>query len=128
MKNYYLSPSIIATALTVLICSCREPAEDRIEATWKKINIENMTSKIHYEWYFESGQYIITRIDDNTGITDTTDIGIYRVRGTFIKKTVVMDYNEPRKIKHWNIDRLNNKILVLSRNTQGMEYLEFYKK
>jgi hypothetical protein len=127
----------IIAALVILssfFISCKKNVENRIEGTWRKVNVIHMYSDTFEDWSFDGKYLYILRTIGGSQSYDTLGYGGYTIKASPFRKQLFMDdftipyYSMQPK---WSIEKLTSKILTLNRpypGNAGSEYLEFTKK
>lgn len=130
MKEFGKNLVFIAAIMILCFCSCSKRAvEKKLEGTWKKVDITNMTSPEIINWVFSSGYNYILRFDTGASKFDTLVKRDYLLTAGLSKKTLSFpSHVDTIPDEKWIIDKLNKIELVLYRQTNGVEYLEFEKQ
>ena len=127
----------IIAALLILssfFISCTKNVEDRIDGTWRRVNVIHFYSDTFQDWSFDGKYLYILRTIAGSQSYDTLGYGGYTIKASPFKKELTLnDFTIPYYSMQpkWSIEKLTSKILTLNRpypGNAGSEYLEFTKK
>lgn len=113
------------------ISSCKKSIENKIEGTWRRVNIADINSSEFDEWRFNSGYIYVVHYKATSAYMDTLSYsyGEYVVKNVFFKRILsITKSTDADLVGNWRIDKLNRKYLNIYPDKAYLEYLEFTKK
>jgi len=100
--------------LPLLTVSCKKRKEQLIIGKWKLETYTLVKPEIPTQWIFD-GDGVLTVMNERSGTDEDTIQGEYKV----VMKSLVLTHleiNNPHALRGlWRVEKLNKKILVLSR-------------
>jgi hypothetical protein len=129
MRRVFIITCVLS-AVAVLYFSCSESSvENKIDGTWRKVNVENVSSDIYQDWTLLDNYIYILQQTAGSATYDTINHGKYSIKiKRFSKYLELSESSVSTWDGEWHIDKLDSKYLVLERNDYGLEYYEFVKK
>lgn len=120
MKKVFPSHIILFFALIILmLSSCKQPWERRIQGKWKRINVENVNSPYLEYWTFEEdGGPLFIHIDATPMSSEINDTTRYYINARF-RKTMIHVENSivPWYNGDWEIIHLKKSTMMIVRNS-----------
>lgn len=127
MKRFYLYITVIIIA-SVFYFSCESSVENKIDGTWCRINVQDMSSEVYEEWTLKDGFIYMINIQADT-ILDTLNYGNYNIKIKRLKRYLCLSECSNSKYDgEYKIDKLNSKYFVIVGDMVDAEYYEFVKK
>lgn len=129
-----LISSIVIICISVFVFSCKKSVEDKIDGTWRMINVGNLTSDDYVEWELNNGYIYMLQTQSGNPTLDTMDHGTYSIKiKRFTRFLRLADFDTVVNTTwSWNgdfkITKLNSKYLVIEKDQDLLEYYEFVKK
>ncbi len=101
---------------------------EKIEGTWKRVNVADISSPILHEWTYTNGAITVCEVNNALLTKDTLYTANYDVSVKFRKKTFTITYCSWSYYQgEWTIHKLEDTYFSFYRQHGGLEYLEFYK-
>jgi hypothetical protein len=112
----------------ILLFSCKKTTENKLEGTWKMINIYNINDTLNIErWNFASdGKLNIYRDENGVPAADPRFVFRYNVKS--YKKMIVepLGSDPPTDYcREWKIAKLRKDIMIISYESGGLVQKEF---
>jgi hypothetical protein len=130
MKKLNLNIALIVIVIVSLFYfSCQKTVEDKIDGTWRMINIGNFPADEYREWTLIGGYYYMLKTQPGNPNYDTIAFGNYNIKIKRLSRYLILsETNQGNWDGEWKIDKLNDKYFVVERHEYGLEYYEFVKK
>mgnify|MGYP001573180204 CR=1 FL=1 len=140
MKHKFI---IIITGLILFSgVSCTKNLEDKVDGTWRRINVATPNSDDFEEWKFETGNFSVSKFSSSSGTTTLEAYGEYEVKyKKFVKRYIyITKCSDAYYQANFRIDKLSKTTLTLYRDNLikthflqnpylgPLEYLEFVKQ
>lgn len=126
MKNVY--KIILLSVFAILIAACGDDREETINGDWLVFSGPSLSDTYNYYITFNDGNVYITTQMDGELTRDTC------ATGNYVLKNTVLTIAAPRRSCHgltydgdWNVEKLEENVLVINQNVDGQRTLELTK-
>jgi hypothetical protein len=116
--------------VAILYVSCTESSvENKIDGTWRMINMGNLTPDEYVEWNLVGGYIYMLHTQTGSTSIDTISYGNYNIKIKRLSRFLCLTESSKES---WNgdykITKLNSKNLVIVKDQDMLEMYEFTKK
>ncbi len=125
MRRKSLIILTLFACFTIIFSSCKKSVENKIDGTWRKVNLENVNANVFEDWTF-TGNYFYVLHTNGIGGYDTISNGTYAIKMKLFKRYLSIETSTDNSIiDDWRIDKITKGQLVIYRQQGGLEYYEF---
>jgi hypothetical protein len=126
MKYKFLKTIFLLSLL--LFLGCGKAVENKLDGTWRRIDVGAPTSGIFEEWQFDGDNFYIFNYNSYTSDLDTLSFGEYNVSYKWGKRILNITSSYSWYSGKFRIDKLSRNTLIIYRDIKPLEYIEFTKK
>lgn len=128
MKRVYLYLAVVIT-VSVFYFSCESSVENKIDGTWRMINMGNLNPDEYVEWTLMGGYIYMMQTQSGSSTLDTLNYGNYNIKiKRFSRFLCLTECSKDTWNGDYKITKLNSKYMVLVRDQDLLEMYEFVKK
>jgi len=114
--KYFITLVVIAMSAMFIVTSCTSSKENKIEQTWKLLDISQaLPENVSELWEFKGGKfYAFHQTNDTVILTDSVDSGWYQVKGGLSSSSVsIQGCSIARFNDDWEIKKLKKDAMIL---------------
>ncbi len=130
MKRFYLYIAAFIIT-TVFYFSCQSSTENKIDGTWRMVNVANLNSDEYLEWTLLDGYIYMIHTQVGSSSLDTISHGVYNIKIKRLSRYLRLsecNTNQWSWDGEYKITKLNSKYLIIVKDQDYLEYYEFVKK